>query len=141
MSEHRPARMRPVTKDEALRLLGTVPFGRLVFTERALPAVRPLNHMVDGGDGVVRTHTGGAVLRTVGQVVAYEADVVSAGPRLDWSVVVIGRVEIEKRAEAVARYERLLVPIVDLPTDHVLRIRPQLVTGYVLDTTDLSASA
>ena len=57
----------------------------------------------------------------MGQVVAYEVDHVSDGPRLDWSVVVIG--------------------VVDLPMAHVLRIRPQLVTGYVLDTRDVPASA
>lgn len=129
MSETRPGRMLPVGRDQALALLGGVPYGRIVFTERALPAVRPVNHIVDDGDVIVHTHTGAAVLRTVGQVVAYEADAVSAGPRLDWSVVVIGVVEIEDRAEAVARYERMLRPMVDLPMDHVLRIRPELVTG------------
>jgi hypothetical protein len=133
MSETQQGRMRPVEMAEALRLLGSVPYGRIVFTERALPAVRPVNHLVDDGDVIVRTHAGAAVLRTVGQVVAYEADLVSDGPRFDWSVVVIGMVEIEERAEAVARYERMLRPMVDLSMDHVLRIRPKLVTGFVLD--------
>ncbi|WP_291417158.1 pyridoxamine 5'-phosphate oxidase family protein [Actinophytocola sp.] len=126
-------RMRPVNRDEALELLGSVPYGRIVFTERALPAVRPVNHIVDGGDVIVRTHMGAAILRAIGQVVAYEADLVSANPRLLWSVVVIGVAEVEEDIEAVARYERLVRPMVDLPMDHVIRIRPQLVTGQVLD--------
>ncbi|MPZ85076.1 MAG: pyridoxamine 5'-phosphate oxidase family protein [Actinophytocola sp.] len=125
--------MRPVNRDEALELLGSVPYGRIVFTERALPAVRPVNHIVDGGDVIVRTHMGAAILRAIGQVVAYEADLVSANPRLLWSVVVIGVAEVEEDIEAVARYERLVRPMVDLPMDHVIRIRPQLVTGQVLD--------
>ncbi|MFL6126744.1 pyridoxamine 5'-phosphate oxidase family protein [Actinophytocola sp.] len=132
--------MRSVRRDEALQLLASVPYGRVVFTERALPAVRPVNHIVDEGDVIVRTHTGAAILRTVGQVVAYEADVISDGPRLDWSVVVIGVVELEERPDAVARYERMLRPMVNLPMDHVLRIRPQLVNGYVLDTKDPAAT-
>jgi len=134
MTDGQPARMRPVGRDEALRLLGTTRFGRIVFTIRGLPAVRPVNHLVDGGDVIMRTHTGAAVLRAVGQVVAYQADHVSAGPRLEWHVVVIGMAEVETDAEAVARYERILRPTVDLPMDHVLRIRPELVSGDVLDT-------
>lgn len=125
--------MRPVNRDEALELLGSVPYGRIVFTERALPAVRPVNHIVDGGDVIVRTHMGAAILRAIGQVVAYEADLVSANPRLLWSVVVIGVAEVEEDIEAVARYERLVRPMVDLPMEHVIRIRSQLVTGQVLD--------
>lgn len=35
-------------RSEALRLLGTVPLGRIVFTHQALPAIRPVNHVVEG---------------------------------------------------------------------------------------------
>ncbi|GHI86004.1 pyridoxamine 5'-phosphate oxidase family protein [Streptomyces xanthophaeus] len=45
---------------EALRLLGTVPLGRIVFTHRALPATRPVNHVVEGEDVVVRLDEGAA---------------------------------------------------------------------------------
>src|SRR5437667_22837 len=64
-----PAKEAPVTterelaelpKDEALRLLGSVPFGRVVFTARALPAVRPVNHLVDGNRIIIRTSPGAA---------------------------------------------------------------------------------
>src|SRR5690242_16473118 len=58
-----PAKEAPMTgrelaelpKDESLRLLASVPFGRVVFTARALPAVRPVNHMIDGGRIIIRT--------------------------------------------------------------------------------------
>jgi hypothetical protein len=140
MTDSQPARMRPMDRDEAFRLLSSVPYGRIVFTERALPAIRPVNHIVDGGDVIIRTHTGATILRTIGQVVAYEADVVSDEPRLLWSVVVIGRAEIEEDADAIARYERMLRPAVDLPMDHVIRIRPELVTGQALDTEPSSRS-
>ncbi|MFD8141548.1 pyridoxamine 5'-phosphate oxidase family protein [Streptomyces sp. NPDC059708] len=43
-------RMRELDRAEALRLLATVSLGRVVFTHRALPAVRPVNHLVDGED-------------------------------------------------------------------------------------------
>jgi hypothetical protein len=133
MTDGQPARMRPVDREEGLRLLSTTRFGRIVFTVRGLLEVRPVDHLVDGGDVIMRTHTGAAVLRAVGQVVAYQADHVTAGPLLEWNVVVIGVAEVETDSEAIARYERTLLPTVDLPMDHVLRIQPELVSGDVLD--------
>lgn len=118
MTENQPGRMRPVARDEALRLLGSVPYGRIVFTERALPAVRVVNHVVD--DGQVVVPAGASILRTIGQIVAYQADLVGEGPLLRWSVVVIGLAEAD---------------------DFVIRIRPELVTGHVLDLGALPASA
>ncbi|MDW8804326.1 pyridoxamine 5'-phosphate oxidase family protein, partial [Streptomyces scabiei] len=64
--------------DEALRLLGTVSFGRIVFTRHALPTVRPVNHVLDRGEIVIRTHEGTALTARAqeaddrGVVVAYE---------------------------------------------------------------------
>jgi hypothetical protein len=31
-----------------MSLLASVPLGRIVFTARALPAIRPVSHLVDG---------------------------------------------------------------------------------------------
>ncbi|MFF4497201.1 pyridoxamine 5'-phosphate oxidase family protein [Streptomyces sp. NPDC001546] len=56
------------------------PDGRIVFTRNALPAVRPVNHVLDAGDIVVRVQDDStlAALHTAqagaGVVVAYEAD-------------------------------------------------------------------
>ncbi|MGW2995764.1 pyridoxamine 5'-phosphate oxidase family protein [Streptomyces sp. NPDC001193] len=75
-------RMRELDRAEALRLLSTVSLGRIVFTQHALPAVRPVNHLVEGEDIVVRIHGGGALASLAapaevsGVVVAYEADVI-----------------------------------------------------------------
>jgi pyridoxamine 5'-phosphate oxidase-like protein len=141
MTENQPARLRPVSHDEALELLSSVPYGRIVFTERALPAVRPVNHIVDDGAVVIRTHAESAILRAAGQVVAYEADLISADSRLDWSVVVLGVAEEEENADEVARYQRLLRPMVDLAMDHVIRIRPKMVTGQLLLPQDTTSTA
>ncbi|MEV7395311.1 pyridoxamine 5'-phosphate oxidase family protein, partial [Streptomyces sp. NPDC091215] len=62
---------------EALRLLGSVSLGRIVFTRQALPTVRPVNHVLVDGDIVIRTHESAALTsRTrqadgAGVVVAY----------------------------------------------------------------------
>lgn len=51
-------RMEQLGRDEALRLLATVSLGRIVFTQYALPAVRPVNHLVEGESIIVRVHEG-----------------------------------------------------------------------------------
>jgi hypothetical protein len=127
MIENQPALMRAVSRASALALLGGVSFGRIVFTQRALPAICPVNHVVDDGDVLIRVPTGAPVLHAIGQVVAYEADSVSDGYRLDWSVVVIGVARLDDGA-AAWRPEPYAVP----PAARVVRIRPELVTGYVL---------
>jgi hypothetical protein len=43
---------------DCLRLMGTVPIGRLVFTEDGLPSVRPVNFTVDGETVVFCTPMG-----------------------------------------------------------------------------------
>jgi hypothetical protein len=39
----------------ALELLATAPYGRLVYVRHARPEIRPLSHIVDGGEVIVRT--------------------------------------------------------------------------------------
>ncbi|MFC8507333.1 pyridoxamine 5'-phosphate oxidase family protein [Streptomyces sp. NPDC057411] len=121
--------------DEALRLLASVPLGRIVFTRRALPTVRPVNHVVDGGDIIVRTHDAAALARCVrgagsqGVVVAYETDSIDVDARLGWSVVVTGFCHLVTDPAEASRYRAAIRPWTDRPLDEVVRIRPDLVTG------------
>ncbi|MCH0540784.1 pyridoxamine 5'-phosphate oxidase family protein [Streptomyces sp. MUM 203J] len=135
-----PRRLRQLSRGEALRLLGSVSLGRIVFTERALPAIRPVNHLLDEDDVVVRLHDG-ATLASIaapagspGIVVAYEADVIDPETHLGWSVVVTGYAELVVDPAELRRYEGLLRPWVapEAPMSHALRIRPDLVTGFRL---------
>lgn len=132
-------RMRPLDRTEALCLLGTVSLGRVVFTRHALPAVRPVNHVLDGEDILVRVHDGGALAAlaappdTPGVVVAYQADEIDPLTHLGWSVVVTGYARsVGDRAEAKRLGVRLL-PWVALDMPHLVRIQPDLVTGFVLE--------
>ena len=78
-------------RTQALSLLATAPFGRLVFTEGALPAVLAVSFALDGGRIVVRTRTGGSISSAVpGQVVAFQADDLDPVRRSGWSVTVVG---------------------------------------------------
>jgi nitroimidazol reductase NimA-like FMN-containing flavoprotein (pyridoxamine 5'-phosphate oxidase superfamily) len=126
-------RLRDLDRAESLRRLASVPVGRVVFTWRALPAIRPVNHVVDGDDVIIRTHLGAALLAAgeAGMVVAYEADQLDPEVRRGWSVVVVGAARLVEPAEA-GRYEALLRPWVDGVMDQVVRIRCEIVTGYDL---------
>ncbi|MFC5720930.1 pyridoxamine 5'-phosphate oxidase family protein [Streptomyces gamaensis] len=131
-------RMVQLDRSEALRLLGSVPLGRIVFTLHALPAIRPVNHLLDGEDVVIRTHEGAALVGQSqqagdpGVVVAYEADCIDPDTRLGWSVVVTGYAQPVTDPDELARYRARLHPWVDKAMDCTVRIRPDMVTGVRL---------
>lgn len=129
---------------EALRLLGSVSLGRIVFTRHALPTVRPVNHVLDAGDIIIRTHEGAALTSVArgsdghGVVVAYEADAIDPDTHLGWSVVVTGYAYQVTDPVELARFKSLLSPWAQpsLDMDHAVRIRPDLVTGIRLTARD-----
>ncbi|WP_327319547.1 pyridoxamine 5'-phosphate oxidase family protein [Streptomyces sp. NBC_01235] len=132
---------------EALRLLGSVSLGRIVFTQHALPTVRPVNHVLVDGDIVIRTHGDAALTRYTrqtggqGAVVAYEADDIDPDTHLGWSVVVTGYARLVTEARELARYRALLRPWVSERMDHAVRISPDLITGVRLVAHDPAPSA
>ena len=118
---------------EAMRLLASVDYGRVVFTLNALPAIRPVNHLVDDGRIIIRTRLTNAistVMRSANPavVVAYEADNFDSQSRTGWGVVATGRAHTVEDPGQVSRYERLLHPWVN-HADTVLAIEPDIVTG------------
>ncbi|MFF5495004.1 pyridoxamine 5'-phosphate oxidase family protein [Streptomyces aquilus] len=117
---------------DAVALLASVPLGRIGFSHRALPVIRPVNHLVDDGHIVIRTHAGSALLRNppVPEVVVYEADLIDLRSRSGWSVMVTGRASQVTAPLEVARYQRLLRPWIDMDMDQVVRISMEIVTGY-----------
>ncbi|WP_105968170.1 pyridoxamine 5'-phosphate oxidase family protein [Streptomyces geranii] len=132
---------------EALRLLGGVSLGRIVFTRLALPTIRPVNHVLVDGDIVIRTHGDATLTRYAqqnggeGAVVAYEADDIDPDTHLGWSVVVTGYARLVTDPRELARYRALLRPWVMQRMDHAIRISPDLITGVRLTADDPSASA
>ncbi|HYB35486.1 MAG TPA: pyridoxamine 5'-phosphate oxidase family protein [Mycobacterium sp.] len=116
-----------------MRLLASVDYGRVVFTLNALPAIRPVNHLVDDGRIIIRTRLTNAistVMRSANPavVVAYEADNFDSQSRTGWGVVATGRAHTVDDPGQVSRYERLLHPWVN-HADTVLAIEPDIVTG------------
>lgn len=80
-----------LSRRECMRLLTTVPIGRIVYSRQALPAVEMVNFVLDGGEIVIRTDTGDKLAAAAGgAVVAFEADHVDVISQAGWSVTVVG---------------------------------------------------
>jgi hypothetical protein len=131
MDEHR--RLEQLTRTRALDLLSSVSLGRLVFTHQALPAIRPVNHLVECESIIVRATAGAAIVSAAdrhGVVVAYEADSIDSENHVGWSVIVVGTARLLTDDAAAARYRTLLHPWISGAVDDVITISADLVTGY-----------
>lgn len=129
--------LRHLSREESLRLLSDVAMGRVVFTMHALPAIQPVNHVIDDGDIIIRTHLGTAITMAVDDrdaVVAYEADAIDPDDHLGWSVIIVGMARLIHDEGDITRYRRLLRPWASDTKDHLIRIRPELVNGFRLVT-------
>jgi hypothetical protein len=128
--------LQELTQTESLRLLSSVPVGRVVFTHHALPAIRPVNHLVIDNKIIIITSLGSAISSQAGSdggtVVAYEADSIDPDTHLGWSVVVIGKAGRVASETEAADYRRALQPWIAGEVDDVIVIRAELVTGYRL---------
>lgn len=122
-------------RTEALELPAGVPLGRVVFSCRALPAIRPVDHAVqDEGRVAFRTYADAAVSGPAGveSAVTDEADVIGPESPAGWSVIVTGVATLERNNEQVAHWQGVLTARIGGQKNHVVRIRPDLVTGYRL---------
>jgi hypothetical protein len=125
---------------ESMRLLGSVPLGRIVFTARALPAVCPARHIVDGDHVIVGADSGIAIASApsaeTGTVVAYEADVIDPANNLGWSVTVVGVAHQVTDPAAARAFRRVLRHWAKGGSDQVISISPGMVTGFRLVAED-----
>lgn len=120
-----------IERAEALRLLAAAPFGRIVFTHDALPAVRPVNHVI-GADGsiVFCTRLSAGLVPALGRsvIVAYQADDIDPVRRTGWSVLAIGPAHAIAAGELAAEYARRLGTWDD-PAGALFGMEPTLVSG------------
>lgn len=122
--------LAPLSRDQCLRLVDSVPFGRIVFTSRAMPGVRLVSHTRLGDQiAIPASRDLGVTADELGTVVAYEADLIGPDQRPAWTVLVIGRARRVTVPELTpAQRERLSSWPGDAP-DEVIMIRADLVTG------------
>ncbi|RPK80695.1 MULTISPECIES: pyridoxamine 5'-phosphate oxidase family protein [Streptomyces] len=126
---------RELNRRESLRRLAEATVGRIVHTRDALPAVLPVNYLLDDDGAVLlRTSASSELVRAVdGAVVAFEADEFDTAAHSGWSVVVTGLASVVTDPD---EYERLVRTgprsWVPWPVEVFVRIEPELVTGREL---------
>lgn len=118
--------------DMCLRLLATVPVGRVSFLADGEIVVLPVNHVMDDQDPVFRTARGSKLSAAEGQnLVAFEADEYDERTQTGWSVLVSGRAEAVYEEAETQRLDRLglhpWLTTVDRP--FWIRIRPTSISG------------
>ena len=132
--------------DECLRLLASVPVGRVGFVADGEVVVLPVNHVVDGQEVIFRTAHGSKLSAAEGQNrTAFEADYYNEQTRAWWSVLVNGRAEV---VDAEADIDRLSLSLSRLGVypwvtavrhPFWIRIRPTSVSGRRTPGTEWAA--
>ncbi|MDT2007131.1 pyridoxamine 5'-phosphate oxidase family protein [Rhodococcus opacus] len=114
---------------ECIRLLRSVSVGRMVFTENALPALRPVTFAALAGEVVIPADDVWFE-RFDGQFLTFEADGFDLSTRIGWSVVAMGKATHLSFSDSVARFRnRKAVPWSIHPSACHLVIDMEQVTG------------
>jgi uncharacterized protein len=123
--------LEELPREECLRLLASVPVGRIVYTRRALPAVELVNFALYRGDLVFRTNPGGKLAAATREaVVAFEADSLDPAHQAGWSVTAIGPSrEVTDPAEVDTLRRIGLSSWAPGSLEHFVRVSPQILTG------------
>ena len=123
--------LEPLTRYESLRLLATVPLGRIIFTRRALPAVELIHFALDNGDIVLRAEPGDTLAADIrNTVVAFEADSLDVAHQAGWSVTIIGRSRVVTDPAEADRLQKIGLRSWDAgQAPYFIRISPELLNG------------
>jgi len=121
--------LRILTEQECHELLGTAPVGRIVFTDRALPAIQPVTFAIANGEVVILTPAGSKLAAaTRNAVVAFEIDDFNHNTTSGWSVVIIGHARVIAENNELPHLRPLTPWTPDAPA-HYIAITPELISG------------
>ncbi len=96
-----------LSSEECVRLLASVPVGRVGMLADGEIVVLPVNYVVDGPDPVFRTARGSKLSGAEQQnVAAFEADHYDEQTQTGWSVLVTGRAEAVYEESELERLNR-----------------------------------
>jgi uncharacterized protein len=126
------AGLETLSFDACLRLLASVPLGRVGFYADGELVILPVNHAMDGQDVIFRTAPGSKLTAAEEQeLVAFEADDYDRQTRSGWSVLVTGRAAVVYEDAVIQRFEGLgLQPwVTAVEHPYWIRISPTSVTG------------
>ena len=118
-------------RDECLLLLGASRVGRVVVTDRALPAAFPVNYALLDDDVVFLTTAGSKLAAAEdGEVMAFEVDEIEPALRSGWSVLVQGLASVITDPDELRRARALgLEPWTPGSPRQFVRITSELVSG------------
>ncbi len=121
-------------RGECLKLMASVPVGRVIYTRRALPAVELVNFAFDSGNIVLRTDPSGKLAAAArGAVVAFETDSLDVANKAGWSVTAIGPSREVTDPEEISRLQTIgLRSWAPGPREHFIRISPEILNGRYL---------
>lgn len=122
-------------------MLAAAAIGRVIFTDRAMPAAQPVDYLLDGEEIVFRTANGSRLAAaTRHAVVGFQVDEIDLRTRTGWSVLGIGEAsEIVHPGRLVELADLLPDPWVDGHPDHAARaahtitIALQVISGRRLE--------
>ena len=126
------AGLESLPTDVCLRLLESVPVGRVSFSIGGEVVTLPVNHAVDGQEVVFRTDRGSKLSASYRQdLVAFEADDYDPETRTGWSVLIKGRAEVIREDSEIQRLRQLGLHPWVTAVEHPfwIRIRPTSITG------------
>jgi nitroimidazol reductase NimA-like FMN-containing flavoprotein (pyridoxamine 5'-phosphate oxidase superfamily) len=123
-------------EEECRRLLGTQIFGRVAVSSGGLPCILPVCYVYDEGAIVFRTGAGTKLRAAAnGDVLAFQVDAYDRESGQGWCVLVLGRATV-----LTTEHEHEGLPTVDGyrydgERNHYVRLRCEIVTGRIIDTT------
>ena len=122
--------------EQCLDLLGSRTVGRVAYTERAMPAVLPVNYGLDGHRIVFRTKAASSLARQMDNtVVAFEVDDFDEDVRVGWSVLVTGVAKLVREPSEALRLERAWpIPWAGGERRQLVAITPAHITGRRVGT-------
>lgn len=125
------AGLEVLSREESLILLSSVPVGRIVFTDRALPAILPVNFVLDDGAIIIRTGAGSKLAAATREaIVAFEADSFHETTETGWSVTVVGPAHRVEDPDEIERLKTLpLRTWVPVDPEHFVQIEMAQVSG------------
>jgi nitroimidazol reductase NimA-like FMN-containing flavoprotein (pyridoxamine 5'-phosphate oxidase superfamily) len=116
-----------LTTGQCRELLRSATIGRLVYTEHALPAIRPVRFVLADSGVLLRTTRYLALRKLAGTLVAFEADEIDPVTHMGWTVVVLGRAERVTDLESLVLVQEPEDPAE--PGTECVRVRIDQVSG------------
>lgn len=140
---HEQRSLLALSHGESVDLLAHAQVGRVVFTERAMPAIVPVTFALHDDAIVIHTsgNTGLAAAAARGGVLAFQVDDIDPASRTGWSVVVLGAPQLVTDPAQLARIDLVLEPWAPGHYDVCIRLPLTVVTGRRITASSTAATA